>query len=186
MKLCHIGGPIRHHWMLIKYLILLKEKHRTGHQMPNLKSEERHLWKGIDLILLFVFSIPYKRHIIFCYDKMFLKLLEQKLKSMLHCSTRASVSLAHSSQLRMRERFIWPYLLQLNYWQVTDSGRWRFVILSCVATGDPPGSNGQFQIHGSPVFPRYPWGTQNKGSWTWEWDFQEGSRQNGNERGWGE
>lgn len=55
MKLCHIGGPIRHHWMLIKYLILLKVKHRTGHQMPNLKSEESYLSKDIDLILLFVF-----------------------------------------------------------------------------------------------------------------------------------
>lgn len=79
--------------------------------MPNLKSEESYLSKGIDLILLFVFSIPHKRHIIFCYDKMFLKLLEEKLKNMLHCSTRASVSLAHSSQLRMRQRFVRPYVL---------------------------------------------------------------------------
>lgn len=157
MKLCHIGGPIRHHWMLIKYHILLKVKHLTGHQMPNLKSEERYLSKGIELILLLVcFSIPYKRHITFCYDKMVLKLLEEKLKSMLHCSTRASVSLAHSSWLRMRDRFVRPYVSQLNYWQVTDSGRRRFLILSCVATGDPPGSNGQFQIHGPTVFPRYP------------------------------
>lgn len=51
---------------------------------------------------------------------------------------------------------------QLNYWQVTDSGRWRFVILSGVATGDPPGSNGQFQTHGPTVFPRYPWGREHE------------------------
>lgn len=36
----HIGGPIIHHWMLIKRLMLLGVKHLTGHEKCDIKAGE--------------------------------------------------------------------------------------------------------------------------------------------------